>query len=119
MCLPFCLLCVCACGLCRCELRCNVQVVFTEIALPCVRGILLQLFMWKVSISTTCRYALTFFCLIDLISILPFYVTLCIPSIPDTDFTTALRGFRLIRILKADKVYSGNILKKTFLSISK
>lgn len=61
------------------------------------------------------RYALTFFCLIDLISILPFYVTLCIPSIPDTDFTTALRGFRLIRILKADKYINAfSLLGKVF-----
>jgi len=47
-------------------------------------------------------YATSFYPMIDLISILPWYLTL-LNIIPDVDFTTALRIFRLIRLLKAEK----------------
>lgn len=60
------------------------------------------------------RYALTFFCIIDLISIVPFYIGF-IPGVPDWDFWTALRAVRLVRLLKADKYVNafalmGNVL---------
>uniref|UniRef100_A0A0G4IEC4 Ion transport domain-containing protein n=1 Tax=Chromera velia CCMP2878 TaxID=1169474 RepID=A0A0G4IEC4_9ALVE len=48
------------------------------------------------------RYALSFFCLCDLCALAPFYYELA-SGTDMTDFATAIRGFRLIRLLKAEK----------------
>eukprot|EP00168_Porphyra_purpurea_P012922 TRINITY_DN3472_c0_g1_i5.p1 TRINITY_DN3472_c0_g1~~TRINITY_DN3472_c0_g1_i5.p1 ORF type:complete len:313 (-),score=129.76 TRINITY_DN3472_c0_g1_i5:131-1018(-) len=51
-------------------------------------------------------YATRFFLLVDLASILPWWVAV-MPGVPESpDFTTALRVFRLFRLLKAEKYIS-------------
>lgn len=51
-------------------------------------------------------YASRFFLLVDLASILPWWVAV-MPGVPESpDFTTALRVFRLFRLLKAEKYIS-------------
>jgi len=51
-------------------------------------------------------YATRFFLLVDLASILPWWVA-AMPGVPESpDFTTALRVFRLFRLLKAEKYIS-------------
>jgi len=47
-------------------------------------------------------YALTFFCIVDLLSIAPYWLNM-IGLLPEVNFTTAIRMFRLVRLLKADK----------------
>mmetsp|Transcript_14483 Transcript_14483/g.31144 ORF Transcript_14483/g.31144 Transcript_14483/m.31144 type:complete len:305 (+) Transcript_14483:59-973(+) len=47
-------------------------------------------------------YLTSFFCLIDLFAILPYWLNV-FGIIPEVDMATALRIFRLIRLLKADK----------------
>uniref|UniRef100_A0A7S0ZLH9 Ion transport domain-containing protein n=1 Tax=Timspurckia oligopyrenoides TaxID=708627 RepID=A0A7S0ZLH9_9RHOD len=48
------------------------------------------------------KYLTSFFCIIDLLAILPYWLNV-LGLIPEVDFSTALRVFRLIRLLKADK----------------
>ena len=48
------------------------------------------------------NYATTFFPLIDLLSIAPYWIALSLGG-ESPDFITALRCFRLVRLLKADK----------------
>ncbi len=48
------------------------------------------------------RYALTFFPIVDILSIAPWWGALMLGK-ESPDFTTAVRVFRLIRLLKADK----------------
>eukprot|EP01104_Vermistella_antarctica_P006485 TRINITY_DN17186_c0_g1_i1.p1 TRINITY_DN17186_c0_g1~~TRINITY_DN17186_c0_g1_i1.p1 ORF type:complete len:343 (-),score=71.66 TRINITY_DN17186_c0_g1_i1:32-973(-) len=60
------------------------------------------------------RYMFTFFLVVDVLSIVPFYISLAFDL--DIDFTTALRGFRLIRLLKAEQYLQafsllGNVIK--------
>lgn len=50
-------------------------------------------------------YALRFFSVVDILSIAPYWVYMFLPS-ESPDFTTALRVFRLVRLLKADKYVS-------------
>lgn len=50
-------------------------------------------------------YALRFFPVVDLLSIAPYWAYMFVPA-ESPDFTTALRVFRLIRLLKADKYVS-------------
>lgn len=47
-------------------------------------------------------YALTFFPLVDLLSIAPYWIAIVLGG-ESPDFTTAIRVFRLVRLLKADK----------------
>jgi voltage-gated potassium channel len=48
------------------------------------------------------KYAFTFFCLVDLISILPYWLNI-FGFVGEINFSTAVRMFRLFRLLKADK----------------
>jgi voltage-gated potassium channel len=48
-------------------------------------------------------YGMTFFMLVDLASIMPYWIILCIPDTSSPGFLTSLRVFRLVRLLKADK----------------
>lgn len=50
-------------------------------------------------------YALRFFPVVDILSIAPYWGYMFVPA-ESPDFTTALRVFRLIRLLKADKYVS-------------
>jgi voltage-gated potassium channel len=56
----------------------------------------------KGSIWGRISYACTFFCLVDLVSILPYWLNIA-GLMKEVDFSSALRGFRLVRFLKADK----------------
>ena len=55
------------------------------------------------------RFMVRFFSLVDLASILPWYIFL-IPGLGNASFTTAVRGFRLIRVLKAEKYTKAFVL---------
>eukprot|EP01013_Petalomonas_cantuscygni_P020259 TRINITY_DN3851_c0_g1_i1.p1 TRINITY_DN3851_c0_g1~~TRINITY_DN3851_c0_g1_i1.p1 ORF type:complete len:370 (+),score=62.61 TRINITY_DN3851_c0_g1_i1:187-1296(+) len=57
---------------------------------------------WAASVTPRLRQATTFLCIIDLLSVAPYWVSL-LPGVPESpDFTTALRLVRLFRLLKAD-----------------
>uniref|UniRef100_A0A7S1TCG5 Ion transport domain-containing protein n=1 Tax=Compsopogon caeruleus TaxID=31354 RepID=A0A7S1TCG5_9RHOD len=47
-------------------------------------------------------YASTFFCIVDLASIAPYWLNV-LGIVPEVEYTTAFRMFRLVRLLKADK----------------
>ena len=59
-------------------------------------------------------YALSFFCLVDLVSIVPYWMNL-VGLVAEVEFTTAIRMFRLVRLLKADKYLNAFSLLGTVL----
>ena len=59
-------------------------------------------------------YALSFFCIVDLISIIPYWLNL-MGLMVEVEFTTAIRMFRLVRLLKADKYLNAFSLLGTVL----
>ena len=90
-------------------------VIFTfEYALRIWSSMENPLYSLKGPMKGRVAYGLSFFCIVDLISILPYWLNL-LGLIAEVEFTTAIRMFRLVRLLKADKYLNAFSLLGTVL----
>lgn len=67
------------------------------------------------NVSSRISYVFSFFAMVDFLSIIPWWIALAFNA-ESPDFTTALRVFRLIRLLKADKYLQAFSLLGTVLA---
>ena len=58
---------------------------------------------WSESFWCRCRFLISFYSLIDLLAIVPFYVALALPNTFVNDYDEYFRMLRIVRLLKLDK----------------